>query len=79
MAISIMSLVKSMSLSSGLPDDTNPQNSSDPLDSSEPRLLITRTEVSHAFEAFQLYVIQTAPSTAALPEISALIEPITTE
>jgi len=71
MAIPIMSLVKPISLPSDLPDDTNPQNSSDPLDGSEPRPLITRTEVNHALEALQLYVIQIAPSTAALPEISA--------
>ncbi|RPB21161.1 hypothetical protein L211DRAFT_851673 [Terfezia boudieri ATCC MYA-4762] len=60
------------------PDDTNLQNSSNPPDDSEPRPLITRTEVTHALEVFQLYVIQTAPSTAALPETSALIESITT-
>ncbi|KAF8418278.1 hypothetical protein EV426DRAFT_700473 [Tirmania nivea] len=63
---------------SDLPDDTNLQNSSNPLDDSEPRPLITRTEVNHALEVLQLYVIQTAPSTAALPETSALIESITT-
>jgi len=64
---------------SDLPDDTNPQNSCDPLDGSEPRPLITRTEVNHAPEVLQLYVIRTTPNIVALPETSALIESITTE
>ena len=62
---------------SDLPDN-NPQNSSNPLDDSEPRPLITRMEVNHALEVLQLYVIQTTPSTAGLPETSTLIETITT-
>jgi len=62
-----------------LPGDTNPQNSSDPLDGSGPRPLIIRTEVNHVLEVLQLYVIRTAPSIVALPETSGLIESITTE
>ena len=42
--------------------------SEDRLNDSEPRPLITRTEVNHALEILQLYVTQTAPSTTALPE-----------
>ncbi|KAF8417586.1 hypothetical protein EV426DRAFT_721140 [Tirmania nivea] len=76
--LTIEEIAAAYSAPSDLPDDTKLQNSSNPLDDSEPRPLITRTEVNHALEVLQLYVIQTAPSTAALPETSALIESITT-
>jgi len=77
--LTIVEIGAAYSAPSDLPDDTNPQNSSDLLDGSEPRPLITRTEVNHALEVLQLYVIQTTPSIVALPETSASIESITTE
>jgi len=80
--LTIGEIAAAYSAPSDLPADTNPQNSSDPLDGSEPRPLITRTEVNHALEVLQLYVIViwTTPNIVALPETSALIiESITTE
>jgi len=71
--LTIEEIAAAYSAPSDLPADTNPQNSSDPFDGSEPRPLITRTEVNHALEVLQLYVIQT-PSIVALPETSASIE-----
>jgi len=77
--LTIEEIAAAYSAPSDLPDDTNPQYSSDPLDGSEPRSLLTRTEVNHALEVPQLYVIQTTPSFVGLPETSASIESITTE
>jgi len=76
---SVREIAVAYSAPSDLPGNTNPQNSSDPLDGSGPRPLITRPEVNHALEVLQLYVIRTARSIVALPETSGLIESITTE
>jgi len=77
--LTVEEIAAAYSAPSDPPDNTNPQNSSDPLDGSEPRPLITRTKANHSLEVLQLYVIQTTPSIVALLETSASVESITTK
>jgi len=64
-----------------------PSNQDDPstasshsasLDDSEPRPLITRTELNQALEVLQLYIIQTAPQSATPQDTASLMDSITT-
>ena len=45
---------------------------------SEPRPIIARTEVNQALEALQLYIIQTAPSTATPQDTASIMDSIAT-
>ena len=46
------------------------------LDDSEPRPLITRTELNQALEVVQLYIIQTAPQSATPQDTASLMHSI---
>jgi len=48
------------------------------LDDSEPRPLITRTELHQALEVLQLYIIHTAPQSATPQDTASLMDSITT-
>jgi len=58
-------------------NSTEQPTSEAPQDDSEPRPIITKTDVNQALEAVQLYIIQTAPSAATPQDTASVVDSIT--